>query len=103
MTVMTDRTHSDLQIKLRTHDLLDVHDGQGLAVSCLDGVIWITQSNDFRDIVVRAGEFFALDRNGLALVAAPLGPATITIGADNAKGRPVAPDQPTIGALRVAA
>jgi len=92
--------HSETAIGLIPHGLLDIQDGEGLAVRCLHGVVWITQSDDTRDIVVKAGQFFVLDRPGLALVAAPNGPATIVVA------RPEAlvakPDLPTTG-VRVAA
>ena len=45
----------------------------------LDGVVWITQSNDPRDIVIEAGQAFVLDRPGLALVNSLLTDATIAI------------------------
>jgi hypothetical protein len=41
--------------------------------------VWITQANDFEDIVIHDGESFVLDRPGLALVSAPVGPAHVAI------------------------
>jgi hypothetical protein len=70
---------SQLEVSLRAHDLFDIQDGEGLSVTCRNGVVWITQSNDARDVVIAAGESFTLDRPGLALVAAPNGPASITV------------------------
>jgi len=64
---------------LGAREVLDIHDGQGLRVSCLHGVLWITQSNDTDDIVVRDGQSFVLDRPGLALISAPIGPADLVI------------------------
>jgi hypothetical protein len=66
-------------IHLRKGQLLDIHDGQGLRVDVLDGVVWITQSYDPRDIVIEAGQSFVLDRPGLALVNSLLTYATIVI------------------------
>jgi hypothetical protein len=66
---------------LQPHEVLHIHDGAGLAVKCVRGVLWITQSNDTDDIVVRTGETFVLDRNGLALVSAPIGPADLVVEA----------------------
>jgi len=77
---------SELAITLVAHGLLDIRDGEGLAVRCVDGIVWITQSGDTRDIVVKAGQFFVLDRPGLALVAAPIGPATIMVAQPDARG-----------------
>jgi hypothetical protein len=66
-------------IHLKTGKLLDIHDGQGLRVKVLDGVAWVTQSNDPRDIVIEAGQSFVLDRPGLTLVNPLLVDATIAI------------------------
>jgi Protein of unknown function (DUF2917) len=66
-------------IHLKSREVLDIHDGEGLAVKCLRGVLWITQSGDTDDIIVRGGETFVLDRDGLALISAPTGPADLVI------------------------
>ena len=73
-------------IHLKSREVLDIHDGKGLAVECLRGVLWITQSDDTDDIIVRGGETFVLDRDGLALISAPTGPADLVIqdGSDHA-------------------
>jgi hypothetical protein len=52
---------------LKAREVLDIRDGQGLRVKSLRGVLWITQSNDSEDVVVRDGQTFVLDRPGLAL------------------------------------
>jgi hypothetical protein len=70
---------AELSVQLPHHCLLDINDGEGLAVACVEGTVWITQSNDPRDIVIHAGQSFLLDKQGLALVAAPAGPATIVV------------------------
>jgi len=70
---------SELRVQLEHHSLLDINDGQGLAVACIEGTVWITQSNDPRDIVINAGQSFLLDKQGLALVAAPAGQATVAV------------------------
>jgi hypothetical protein len=69
------------EVALKAHGLFDIRDGEGLTVSCTNGVVWITQSEDSRDIIVEAGQSFVLDRPGLALVAAPVGPATVSVRA----------------------
>jgi hypothetical protein len=66
-------------IHLRKGKLLDIDDGQGLRVDVLDGVVWITQSYDPRDIVIEAHQSFVLDRPGLALVNSLMTDATIVI------------------------
>jgi hypothetical protein len=70
---------SNRPLRLDTGQLLDIHDGEGFRVECLEGAVWITQSNDPRDIVVDAGQSFVLDKPGLALVCAAAGPATVAV------------------------
>jgi len=64
---------------LRTREVLNIRHGRGLAVRCLAGALWITQDGDTDDVVLEAGECFVLDRAGLALVSAPLAPATVLV------------------------
>ena len=89
--------------QLRAREVLDIRNGQGLAVRCLAGSLWITQDGDTDDVVLKAGECFVLDRRGLALVSAPIAPATVVVekatrGAPCAAQRYAAP-----GRLRSAA
>src|SRR5271155_2241940 len=93
MTDMTTR-FSDRPLRLDTGELLDIHDGQGFKVECLEGALWITQSNDSRDIVLEAGESFVLDKPGLALVCASAAPATVAVEVPSRKGAPVPPLPP---------
>jgi hypothetical protein len=69
----------DSSVRLNTGELLDINDGEGFAVECLEGAVWITQSDDPRDIVLKAGQSFVLDKPGLALVCAASGPATVAV------------------------
>jgi len=69
----------DSSVRLNTGELLDINDGEGFAVECLEGAVWITQSNDPRDIVLSAGQSFVLDKPGLALVCATAGPAVVAV------------------------
>jgi hypothetical protein len=69
----------DSAVRLNTGELLDINDGEGFAVECLQGAVWITQSNDPRDVVLYAGESFVLDKPGLALVCAATGPAVVAV------------------------
>lgn len=69
----------EMALHLATREILNIHDGTGLLVKSLQGVLWITQEDDSDDIVVADGESFILDRPGLTLVSAPVGPADIVI------------------------
>src|SRR5215831_20334970 len=73
------RHFADGPVRLNTGQLLDIHDGEGFTVECLDGAVWITQSNDPRDIVLKSGQSFVLDKPGLALVCAAADPATVAV------------------------
>ena len=68
-------------LRLDVGELLEVSDGKGLAVRCIEGYVWITQSDDLRDIVLGAGEGFVLDVPGVALVCAAATPAVFAIEA----------------------
>jgi hypothetical protein len=69
----------DSSVRLNTGELLDIDDGEGFTIECREGAVWITQSNDPRDIVLKAGQSFVLDKPGLALICAAAGPATLTV------------------------
>jgi Protein of unknown function (DUF2917) len=78
MTAMN--AHADhLLQRLGTGKLIGIDHGEGSRVSCVEGALWITQSNDPRDIVIKGGESFVLDRPGLALVCAAAGPAVVAV------------------------
>jgi hypothetical protein len=66
-------------LRLDRGELFSVSDGEGFTVVCLEGSVWITQSEDARDISLDAGEAFVLDKPGLALVCASAGPAALAI------------------------
>jgi hypothetical protein len=51
-------------------ELLRVRDGVGRTLVVFDGLLWITQARDPRDIFIGAGQAFTLDRPGVALVEA---------------------------------
>jgi Protein of unknown function (DUF2917) len=74
------KTHFAIRpLRLNTGELFAISDGEGFTVTCLDGSVWITQSDDGRDIALIAGQAFVLDQPGLALVCAAAGPATLAI------------------------
>jgi hypothetical protein len=78
MTAMN--AYSDHRLaRLGTGKLLGIDRGEGSRVNCVEGALWITQSNDPRDIVIKGGESFVLDRPGLALVCAAAGPAVVAV------------------------
>jgi hypothetical protein len=80
----------DSSVRLNTGELLDIDDGEGFTVECLDGAVWITQSSDPRDIVLKAGESFVLDKPGRSrsetATATTAGPAAAKLPAHSACG-----------------
>jgi len=70
-----------IKLELRAREVVNIEDGEGLAVRCLGGMLWITQANDPKDVVIHDGESFVLDRPGLTLASAPTGPARVAIHA----------------------
>ena len=66
-------------ICLKAREILPIEDGTGLEVRCLRGSLWITQAGDPEDRILDRGESFVLDRPGLSLVNALLGPALVIV------------------------
>lgn len=50
--------------------LLHIRKGPGQIVAVLDGLVWVTQDNDPRDIFLGDGESFVIDGSGLTVVQA---------------------------------
>lgn len=57
-------------MQLQRRELLCLPGGEGLAVSCLAGSLWVTQHGDCKDVVLEPGEQMALERPGTAVVQA---------------------------------
>ena len=57
-------------IRLTEPARMQVRNGSGHRVCCIDGRVWITQEGDRRDVILKAGECFVLDRRGLAIIGA---------------------------------
>jgi hypothetical protein len=94
---------SQTPLHLRAREVLDIRDGQGLAVRCVSGALWITQDGDSDDIVLKAGQCFVLDRPGLALVSAPVNAATVVVETATRAAPCVGTKRPAAAGLRRAA
>jgi hypothetical protein len=57
-------------IPLRRRQTFPLQARIGERIECRSGQVWITQDGDPRDVVLRHGECFTLDRKGQALVSA---------------------------------
>lgn len=55
---------------LKRNQVVTVRGGIGHSIVCDSGIVWVTQEGDPRDIILRAGESFAIDRSGPTLVQA---------------------------------
>lgn len=71
---------------LKPKQLVKVRGGLGYSIACDSGSVWVTQDGDPRDVVLRAGESYTLEREGLAVVQA-LEPAAISIAQAGAQIR----------------
>jgi hypothetical protein len=69
-------------IPIARGDLLGVRRGCGAVVFVQSGVIWLTQENAPQDVILRSGEWFRLNRDGLALLHAHTA-AAVTVTAMN--------------------
>ena len=66
-------------IALQARTVHRIDNGRGQQVTCVKGVVWVTQEHDSRDIILSAGQSAVLDRRGLAVVYA-LKDALVTVG-----------------------
>lgn len=57
-------------IALAHGDVARIEDGQGATVTVAFGSAWLTQANDARDVHLRAGDTFRIERNGVTVVSA---------------------------------
>ncbi len=63
--------------------LLSIRGGRGAVLFIEHGEVWVTQEGDLRDVVLPAGAWFRLDRDGTAIVQARRAAAvTLTAAAD---------------------
>ncbi|MGZ3158745.1 MAG: DUF2917 domain-containing protein [Burkholderiaceae bacterium] len=69
-------------VALRQEQHLRLRDALGWTIKAVSGTIWITQESDSRDIVLKAGDSFVLDRPGSTLVS-PLGDAKLCLKREN--------------------
>jgi hypothetical protein len=57
-------------VRLARDGLLGIDDGRGLRLRVAAGAVWLTQQDDSRDVVLREGESFVIDRPGRTVVQA---------------------------------
>jgi len=59
--------------------------GRGWQIQVAEGELWLTQDHDSRDYLLRAGESFTVERDGMTIVCA-MRPAVITLSAPTPAG-----------------
>lgn len=69
-------------VRLARDGLLGIDDGRGLRLRVASGAVWLTQQDDGRDVVLREGESFVIDRPGRTVVQA-LDPSELALNAAN--------------------
>jgi len=68
---------------LAADELVKLDGARGTTLRVTRGTLWITLEDDTRDVVLKAGDVFTIDRGGLTLVEAQ-GRATVCV-----MGRPI--------------
>jgi hypothetical protein len=76
---MATLTHR-IDLQLGGDEVLPLADIRGRRLCCIDGTVWITLDRDLRDIFLRPGESFVVDRDGVTLLHA-LAPARVRLDA----------------------
>ena len=66
-------------IRLAARAVHRLDGAKGQQITSLAGVVWVTQANDNRDIILSKGQSFIIDRKGLTVVFA-LKDSAIAIG-----------------------
>ena len=60
----------DKVLELSHGDLAELSDARGTTVRVTKGTIWMTQEQDTQDVVLRAGDVWTVERQGLTLLEA---------------------------------
>ncbi|HEY2816716.1 MAG TPA: DUF2917 domain-containing protein [Casimicrobiaceae bacterium] len=63
-------TGYDKVLKLSHGELVELNDSRGTTVRVTQGTVWLTQEHDTQDVVLRTGDVWTIERQGLTLVEA---------------------------------
>ncbi len=82
----------DEVVDLKSGELAELRDVRGATLRVTRGTLWVTQDRDVRDVVLRAGDVWTVEREGLTLAEAQ-GDATFCLlgGAARRVSRPGVP------------
>ncbi len=81
--------HNATIVDLAARESFGLPDVRGTTLRVTRGTVWITQENDTQDIVLRAGDNWVVERNGLTIVEAQNDATFCAIGGDLAARLPV--------------
>ncbi|MCC6194616.1 MAG: DUF2917 domain-containing protein [Burkholderiales bacterium] len=59
-----------ITLDLRKRQSLQLQDVEGATLRVNRGCVWITQEDDTRDVVLRAGDTWTVERDGLTIIEA---------------------------------
>ena len=90
-------------IDLTTRESLALPDFRGTTLRVTRGTVWITQEHDTQDIVLRAGDTWVVERNGLTLLEAQEDSTFCVLGRALATWMAPRPARRVAGGARVAA
>ena len=65
-------------LELPARAIHSIANGRGKQLTVTKGVVWLTQANDNRDVILSRGESFIIDRDGLTVAFALKDAAVIT-------------------------
>ncbi len=66
-----ENVHTLTQISLPKYQMWNIEgDRRGDVISCMSGLMWVTQEGDFKDYIVEAGRSFWVTRRGTVIVQA---------------------------------
>ena len=66
---MTCNGYDDV-VELGDRELVELRDVRGATLRVTRGTLWVTQDRDVRDVVLRAGDVWTVERDGLTLAEA---------------------------------
>jgi hypothetical protein len=80
----------DQVLELRDGDSLNLSDARGTTLRVTRGTLWVTQEHDTRDVVLRAGDVWTVERQGLTIIEAQRASTVCLVGeaAQAAHARP---------------
>lgn len=58
------------EVCLAPRQTMSLVDAAGVRIHTRSGIVWVTQDNDLRDVILREGESFTLEDKGRAIVQA---------------------------------